>query len=52
MSPEETAAIQQALGLTRQDVAALARNAIEATFLGDGARSALLNELQDYLAGH
>jgi adenosine deaminase len=44
-------AIQQALGLTRQDVAALATNAIEATFLDDGARTALLNELQDYLAG-
>jgi len=44
-------AVQQALGLTRHDVAALARNAIEATFLGDGARSTLLSELEDHLAG-
>jgi len=44
-------AIQQALGLTRHDLTTLSRNAIEAAFLGEGARTALLDELHAYPDG-
>ena len=43
-------ALQQALGLSRDDLAVLARNAIEATFLDPGPKAALLAELDAYLA--
>ncbi|MCB2222810.1 MAG: adenosine deaminase [Actinobacteria bacterium] len=47
---ENYAALQRALGLTRDDLVALARNGIEATFLDGGAKQRLLGELDDYSA--
>jgi adenosine deaminase len=44
-------AIAEALDLSRDDLAQLARNSIEATFLPNGRRAALLVELEDYLGG-
>jgi adenosine deaminase len=38
-----------AIGLTRDDLAAIARNSIEASFLDDRRRATLLAELDDYL---
>jgi adenosine deaminase len=43
-------AAQAALDLGRDELAALARNAIEATFLGDEPKAALLAELDSYLS--
>ena len=42
-------AAQRALGLDRDDVAALARNGIEAAFLDEGRRHELRAELEEYL---
>jgi len=44
-------AMAEALDLSRDDLAQLARNSIEATFLPNGRRAALLVELEDYLGG-
>jgi adenosine deaminase len=44
-------AIQRALDLSRDDLVALARNGIEATFLDDPSKAALLAELAAYAAG-
>ncbi len=43
-------AAQRALGLNRDDLAALARNGIEATFLPEERKAALLAELDAYLS--
>ena len=43
-------AIQTALGLSRDDVAALARNGIEATFLETDRKETLLAELEAYIS--
>ncbi|MBM3694356.1 MAG: adenosine deaminase [Actinobacteria bacterium] len=43
-------AAQRALGLTREELATIARNGIEAAFLDDGRRAELLAELEGYLA--
>lgn len=43
--------VQQALQLSRDDVIALARNGIEATFLDAEAKAQLLAELDRYVAG-
>ena len=43
-------ALCDALQLTRSDVEALARNSLEAAFLDDAARDALLDELAAYVA--
>ncbi len=43
-------AAQQALGLTREELAAIARNGIEAAFLDEERRAELLAELEGYLA--
>lgn len=42
---ENFLAVQRALGLTRQDIHILARNSFEASFLTDGARRSLIEEL-------
>jgi len=42
-------ALQRALGLDRDDIARLARIGIEATFLDDAGKAALLEELDRYL---
>jgi adenosine deaminase len=47
---ENYLALQRALGLSRGDLATLARNGIEATFLEAGSKQALLAELDAYLA--
>ena len=39
-------AVAEALGLTREEVVAIARNSIEATFLDDAAKAELLAELE------
>ncbi len=39
----------EALRLTRDDLAQIARNSIEASFLGDQAKTSLLGELDEYL---
>lgn len=41
-------AVQKALGLDRGDLLRLARNAFEASFLSDGAKKKLIEELDDY----
>ena len=43
-------AAQQALGLTREELARVARNGIEAAFLDEARRAELLAELEEYLA--
>ncbi|MBN2114513.1 MAG: adenosine deaminase [Acidimicrobiia bacterium] len=43
-------AAQRALGLTREELATIARNAIEAAWLNDTRRAELLAELEGYLA--
>ena len=47
---ENYVALQRALGLAEADLAALARNGIQATFLPDERKRALLDELDEYLA--
>jgi adenosine deaminase len=42
-------AVQEALGLDRDDLRRLARNAFEASFLSDDAKRKLLRELDDYV---
>jgi adenosine deaminase len=42
--------VQEALGLGRPELAQIARNAIEAAFLDEDRRAALLAELEEYLA--
>jgi adenosine deaminase len=42
--------LQRALGLDRDDLATLARNAVEASFLAERPKAALLGELDAYLA--
>lgn len=46
---ENMAAVQEAFGLSRHDVAGLSRNAFEASFIDEARRSRLLNELEAYL---
>jgi adenosine deaminase len=48
---ENYLAVQRALGLTRDEVVTLARYGIEATFLDDARKAALLAELEAYVAG-
>jgi adenosine deaminase len=48
---ENYAAVADALGLDRADLVTLARNSIDATFLGDAAKQQLLDELDRYVAG-
>ncbi|MFH1329687.1 MAG: adenosine deaminase [Actinomycetota bacterium] len=43
-------AAQRALGLTREELAAIARNGIEAAFLDADRRGELVEELEEYLA--
>ena len=43
--------IADAVGLTRNDLAALARNSFEASFLDGDEKSARIAELDAYLAG-
>lgn len=43
-------AVQEALGLTREELARLAGHAVEAAFLDAGRRSELRSELEEYLA--
>ena len=43
-------AAQEALGLTRDELARIARHAIEAAFVDHARRAELLAELEDYLA--
>ncbi|MDH3475360.1 MAG: adenosine deaminase [Rhodospirillales bacterium] len=47
---ENYEAVQEALGLDRDDLAALARNSFEAAFLGAPEKQALIARLEDYLA--
>ena len=47
---ENYTALQQALGLSRDDLVHLARNGIEATFLDEERKTALLGELEAYAA--
>jgi adenosine deaminase len=47
---ENYTALQQALGLSRDDLVVLARNAIEATFLDEHRKQALLDDLDEYVA--
>ncbi len=47
---ENYIALQRGLDLSRDDLATLARNGIEATFLGPESKTALLAELDGYLA--
>ena len=42
-------AAQQALGLNRGQLAALARNSFEASFLGEAEKASRLHQLHDYL---
>ena len=51
MSETNYAAVADALGLDRADLVTLARNSIDATFLGDAAKQQLLDELDRYVAG-
>jgi len=44
-------AAQWALGLTREELAAIARNAIAAAFVDEGRRAELLAELEAYGSG-
>ncbi|MCU0270828.1 MAG: adenosine deaminase [Acidimicrobiales bacterium] len=44
-------AVADALGLSRHDLTRLARNSLEAAFLDDDRRTALLTELDGYVAG-
>jgi len=46
---ENLLAVQQAFGLSREEVAQLSRNAFQASFLEHGARRRLLNELDAYV---
>ena len=48
---ENYAAVADALGLDRADLVTLARNSIDATFLGAAAKQELLAELDRYVAG-
>ena len=48
---ENYLAAQRALGLTREELSAIARNAIEAAFLDEGRRAELLAELEGYPGG-
>jgi adenosine deaminase len=47
---ENYLAVQAALGLTRDDLASLARNAFEASFLSAPEKAALVARLDSYLA--
>ena len=46
---ENYLAVQRGLGLEREDMAQLARNALEASFLSPGPKAKLVAELEDYL---
>ena len=48
---ENYAAVQDALGLSRADLAALARNSIEASFLEPEAKRALVAEIDSVAGG-
>lgn len=45
-------AAQQALGLTREHVSQLARNSLQASFVGEARKQRLLGELERFLAQH
>ncbi len=48
---ENMAGVQEALGLTRDDICKLARNSFEGAFLGPAARQDLIRELDEFVAG-
>ncbi len=45
------AAVRQALGLTEEELALIARNSFEASFLDDATKAAYLAEVEDYAKG-
>ena len=49
---ENYRAVQAALGLTREQLATLARNSFEASFLAPEQKAALIGKLDDYVASH
>jgi adenosine deaminase len=49
---ENYLAIQQALGLTREEIVTLARNSFEASFLGSEEKTALIGRLDVYASIH
>ena len=49
---ENFIAVQEALNLSREDIVTLARNGFEAAFIDTQSKSVLLQELEDYVAGH
>lgn len=49
---ENYRAVQEALGLTDEDLGRIARNSFEAAFLGPAEKQALIARLDEYLAGH
>ena len=48
---ENYRAVQEALGLTDEDLGQIARNSFEAAFLGQAEKQALIARLDDFLAG-
>ena len=48
---ENYRAVQEALGLTDEDLGQIARNSFEAAFLGQAEKQALIARLDEYLAG-
>ena len=49
---ENYAAIQKAIGLTREELVTLARNSFEASFLNSQRKVALIDRLETYSAAH
>jgi adenosine deaminase len=47
---ENLQAVQEGLHVTRDDIYRLAKNSFQASFLGQGEKQRLLNELDDYFA--
>jgi adenine deaminase len=49
---ENLQAVQEGLHVTWDDIYRLAKNSFQASFLGQGEKQRLLNELDDYFASH
>jgi adenosine deaminase len=49
---ENYAAIQKAVGLTREELVTLARNSFEASFLSSERKTSLIDRLEAYAAAH
>src|SRR5215212_9479855 len=49
---ENLQAVQEGLHVTRDDIYRLAKNSFQASFLDQGEKQRLLNELDDYFASH